>query len=235
MYRDSLFTQQVLDSLIRVSRLEVEAADRDIANILNHKLCEVLSFTGDYQMPVVEAIKCPPPARIAAFYRLHTDKEINDYVPHFYTQDSHIESLWRNPYKWLAKLLRARAVISPDLSVYNELVLSQKIWNIFRNKLLASWWQHNGVRVIPNISWPQGLNYDISFDGWPQNSVVAVNSTGIGRDERCRRMWLDGYEELLSRLHPTHILRYGVKIEGEREDISTYYPNDNQVFARHGR
>lgn len=47
-------------------------------------------------------------------------------------------------------------------------------------------------------------------------------------------MWLEGYKVMLETLEPTHILRYGAKIEGENEAISTYYDNDNKKFAKYG-
>lgn len=212
-----------------------KAKEPNSLGILNHKLCEVLSFTGKYQMPIVEAIECPPPTSIAALYRLKRHTAFGNCVPHFYTPDGHFENAWNHPNKILGSLFRFRTVISTDFSVYHELVYAQKVWNIFRNKLLAAWWQYNGINVIPNISWLYGFDYDISFDGWPRNSVIAVNSTGVGRDPYCQHTWLTGYKEMLRRLSPIHIIRYGVKIAGECEAISTYYPNDNKIFARYGR
>lgn len=113
------------------------------------------------------------------------------------------------------------------------MVFAQKLWNIFRNKLLVAWWQFNGIDVIPNISWMND-NYECSFEGWPKGSVVAVNSTGVGNSERCKTMWIEGYNKMIDYLHPIHIVRYGAKQIGENEAISTYYPNDNLTIARHG-
>lgn len=231
----NLFDQEVMDSLVITTRRIVEAEQPGSLGILNHKLCELLSFTGKYEMPVVDRNYCKPPKRIAAFYRLKDSTVFTDCVPHFYTTDQRFESMWSNPYKDLVKLLRFRRTITTDFSVYHELVYAQKVWNIFRNKLLAAWWQLYGITPIPNVSWLYGFDPDISFDGWPRNSLIAVNTTGIGRDEHCKRMWLVGYEEMLRRLQPSHILRYGAKIAGECEEISTYYPNDNFIFARYGR
>lgn len=235
MKENFIFSQDVMDSLLRTSIKIIEAEEPINLGILNHKLCEVLSFTGKYEMPVVKPIDCQVPAAIAAMYRIKNHAVPSCCIPHFYTTDRNFESTWSTPYKCLEQLSRFPAVISTDFSLYNELVYAQKVWNIFRNKLLAAWWQYNGISVISNVSWIHGYDYDLPFDGWPLNSVIAVNSTGIGRDRRCKHMWLEGYNEMLRRLRPLHILRYGVRIEGERADISTYYPNDNKTFARHGR
>lgn len=231
----NLFDQAVWDALVDTTQRIVEAETPTSLGVLNYKLCEVLSFEGKYEMPIVNATNCEPPQQIAAFYRLKDCANTKGCIPHFYTQDSRFEPIWSNPYKGLEKIYVFSTVISTDFSVYNNLLYAQKVWNIFRNKLLAAWWQYYGITVIPNVSWLFGYDYALSFDGWPQHSVIAVNSTGIGHNEYCKHNWLTGYKEMLHRLQPSHILRYGVKIIGEREDISTYYPNDNLTFARYGR
>lgn len=104
--------------------------------------------------------------------------------------------------------------------------------SIFANKLLAAVLQKEGLKVIPNISWLCGVDAKISFDGWPKDSVIAINSTGINRNKRKKYKWLKMYEQMLCELSPKHILRYGVKIKGEEESISTYYPNENNLMAK---
>jgi hypothetical protein len=47
-------------------------------------------------------------------------------------------------------------------------------------------------------------------------------------------LWLRGYHEALRRLQPTRIIRYGQKMQGEREDISIYFDNEYLRRMRHG-
>lgn len=228
-----LFTKQDWDALITVSRQIAKSEVPTSLGVLNKNICQYLGTTGQYEMPVVRAINCSIPKDIVALYHIDRCKN-EDCIPHFYTEDRKFESTWTFPRKSLYKIARYPLVISPDFSVYEELAFPQKLWNIFRNKALAAWWQYNGLNVIPNVSWIYGKDYAISFDGWPKHSVIAVNSTGINDDEKCKTMWLEGYEVMLETLKPIHILRYGAKIEGENESISTYYENDNKKFARYG-
>ena len=72
------------------------------------------------------------------------------------------------------------------------------------------------------------MSYDICFDGYPKNSIIAINSTGCVQDKRSKELWHAGYEEVIKRLNPKHIVRYGAKLDGEMESISTYFNNDNQ-------
>lgn len=229
----SLFDRQEWDSLITTSCQIAESKDPSSLGVLNQGVCQYLTLTGAYEMPVVRAINCPAPKEIVALYHISRCKE-SGCIPHFYAADGRFENIWKYPLKVLRTLVNYPMTVSPDFSVYEDLALPQKLWNIFRNKMLAAWWQYNGIKVIPNVSWIYGKDYAMSFDGWPQHSVIAVNSTGINGDERCKIMWLEGYKVMLETLKPIHILRYGGYIEGECERISTYYDNDNKKIVEYG-
>lgn len=229
----NIFSKEMWEQLVVTSNKITEAQSPTPLGILNQSICHNLSFTGKYEMPVVKAIHCNIPKEIIAFYQMKRYKG-NNYIPHFYTDDRKFENVWSFPRKALQTFMQCQEIISTDFSVYEDLLFPQKLWNIFRNKLLAAWWQYCGLKVIPNISWIHGKDYDISFDGWPKKSLIAVNSTGVGNSDRCKAMWLEGYNIMLETLKPTHILRYGVKIEGECEQISTYYRNDNKKFGNYG-
>lgn len=231
---DCLFSREEWDAMVPASYERKNATASDRLGILHHRLCQNLSFTGKYQMPVIRSVTCPIPDEIAVYYRTSM-RHSAGCASHFYTSDTRIERVWKYPNMVLSELLNEEAwIIGPDFSVYADLLLPQQMWNIFRNKLIVAWWQYNGVKVIPNVSW---INYDYecSFDGWPRNSVIAVNSTGVGTSSRCKAMWIAGYREMIKRLHPQCILRYGAKQDGEIEEISYYYANDNKKFSHYGR
>lgn len=226
-----LFPKEVMDAMIDIPRHAATPQVPRNAGMLNSKICQYLSFTGKYEMPVVKPNQCDIPKRIVAWHRVKERVQAG-CVPHFFESDNRFEKEWSAPYGCLATLSRCNAVIGTDFSIYKNWTLTQKLWNIFRNKALAAWWQYNGINVIPNVSWIYGFDPSASFDGWPRHTLIAVNSTGIGYDKPSMRQWIEYYNTMLNALQPTHILRYGAKVEGEREDISTYYPNDNLTFAR---
>ena len=121
-----------------------------------------------------------------------------------------------------------RYVIAPDFSVQPQMPLPEKHHNIFRIKLITAWWQYNGINVIPNVVWCNGVDYNYCFDGLPKNSIIAINSTGIGNDERSKYIWLNGYKKAIETLQPKGIIRYGAKQEHEIESISIYFENNNK-------
>lgn len=114
------------------------------------------------------------------------------------------------------------------------MVRSTKERNIFLNKMFTAWWQYNGLTAYPNIVWVERVPIELCLDGFPIGSVVAVNSTGIGRDHHAKKVWIKGYHAMLDTLKPLHIIRYGAKQDGENENISTYFPNDNWRASHYG-
>ncbi len=197
---------------------------------LNSVLCKGIEFTSRNQFPIVEPFSGTVPEILCSVHRLRKKPEtlLRDLCGHFFTTDSNFEAFWNYPFRYLRFLQRLRCVISTDFSLYTNMLLMQKLWNSFRNKLLSAFYQRNGINLIPAPSWGDLANIDLYMEGWPKESVIAVNSTGIGLDKRCRYIWLEGYHAMLEILKPIHIIRYGAYIEGERQEISTYFQNNNK-------
>lgn len=102
----------------------------------------------------------------------------------------------------------------------------QRVWNNYRGKLIGAWLQSQGVTVIPNVTWSLPDSYDYCFDGIPQRSVIAINSTGVARWGFARFLWLKGYREAIKRLDPIAVIRYGNIIHGEDTSLGVYFEND---------
>lgn len=199
----------------------------------NIGLTSELSYSSATEMPIVEAYNGDVPLHLIALYRLNDSKTIEGVCPMFYTDDRRFEWIWRQPLKAVEKLRRYRYVLSPDFSTYLDMPKPIREYNIFRNKVLSALWQRYGINVIPSITWTTLGNITEDLDGWPENSIIAINSTGVGRDKRSKHYWVEGYHAAIDILNPTHILRYGGLQEGEYTGISTYYPNNNRM--RYGR
>ncbi len=195
-----------------------------------HKEGLKLNFTSCFNQPVVRLCNIPIPERIKALNRLSRKNTFCRVTPHFYVDDKHFNTLWTQFYVYLDRLRFFPSVIGPDFSTYSDWLLDIVRWNIFRNKFVVALLQYYGIDVIPNVSWSLPNSYEFAFEGLPQNSLIAVNSTGVGHNGFSKSLWLQGYKEMLSVLRPKHILRYGSVQKGEDESISTYYDNDNKMF-----
>lgn len=196
-----------------------------------------LYYTTELNFPKVAAVTTlpKPHVRFMGYHRARNAKRFNLHMvcPHFYEDDRHIEAVWRQARRHLELLRRYDSVVGPDFSLRTNFPMPVNITMSYRIKFLTALWQREGLTVYPNVAWADKTSYAYCFDGYPTGSVIAINSTGIGRDRRSKVCWMDGYREALSRLRPIHIIRYGAKQDGEDESISTYLKNDN-YNATHG-
>jgi len=193
-------------------------------------LCRGLDFTSQNQFPIVHPYLGDIPEKMQSVHRLthKPDSYLKQYCGSFFTTDSNFERFWTFPNKYLDFLRKLQCVLSTDFSLFSNMLQMQKFWNSFRNKLMSAFYQYHDIPLIPAPSWGDLPNIDIYMEGWPRDSVIAINSTGVGKDKRCQHIWLEGYYAMLEILNPRHILRYGAFIDGERKEISTYYPNNNK-------
>ena len=189
-----------------------------------------LNFTDKYESPKVKANLGDCPYTLWGFGR-RKETLRKDIAIHFFIHDYKFIAVLNNPYKYLEELRKYRWVIAPDFSVQPQMPLEDKRYNIFNIKRITAWWQYNGINVIPNVVWCSGIDYEYCFDGLPTHSIIAINSTGVGHDERSKQIWIEGYRKALKCLKPKTIIRYGAKQDGEDESISIYFGNDNRKAA----
>lgn len=154
---------------------------------------------------------------------------------HFYIDDYQFERLWRSPELYLSRLQKFESVISTDFSLYVDMPRPMKVWNVYRNRLFAAWWQHEGLNVIPNVSWSDSSSFDYCFEGLPKHSVIAINSMGANKYGFTKYLWHKGFEEAVKRLEPTLIVRYGGKMDGEDTERSIFIENTIIKRLHHGR
>ena len=96
---------------------------------------------------------------------------------HFFIDDYQFERLWRSPEKYLPLVKRFAGALSPDFSCYMDMPLPMQRWNEYRRRALMSWWQRNGIEVVPTLSWSDPRSFGFSFAGIPKRSTVAVSTS----------------------------------------------------------
>ena len=70
-----------------------------------------------------------------------------------------------------------------------------------------------GIKVIPTIEWGTKDSYSWCFDGVPEDSIVAVSNVGCMNNKEHRRLFMDGWNEMLVRLQPRKILLFAQKLD----------------------
>lgn len=128
---------------------------------------------------------------------------------HFFVDDYQFNRVWADPDRYLNMLRRFQCVCTPDFSTYTDFPKAVQIWNHYRKHWCGAYWQENGIRVIPTISWSDESSYEWCFDGEPAGGVVAVSSVGTQGNSECARLFERGFEEMVRRLDPAQIIMYG--------------------------
>lgn len=148
-------------------------------------------------------------------------KEVDDpenYIAHFYYDDYKFISAWREPDKYIERLRRFKAVVSPDFSLYTDFPRALQILSCYRRQWCGAFWQSQGLDVIPDVVWGDEESFAYCFDGIPKGGTVAVSSVGVKNDEEWNNkegdMFRAGFDEMKKRLEPTTIIWYGAMIDG---------------------
>lgn len=226
-----------METLIKSKRRTSDARERQREVLmLGHQLG--LRVDNKTQVPIIDGYEVVKklPERIIAFHEAMSVSQTDlDAIVHFYISDDLFMRLFRNPDRYVQKLRQYKYVISPDMSQYIEMPHYLRFHNNCQNKAMAQYLQRQGVSIIANVTWSLPDSYEYCFAGIPKGTTIAINSNGVNASTDSKYLWYRGYEEALRQLRPTRIIRYGQKMEGEREDISVYYDNTYLRRVRHGR
>lgn len=167
------------------------------------------------------------PNGLSTFEVASSWKHPDDFC-HFFIDDYRFERIWERPENYLNVLGRYDGLIAPDFSTYTDMPVPMQMWNVYRSRALAHWWQQQGLDVIPNIMFSDEASYDWVFDGLPKYSVLATSSVGVYRNPEWRNAFKRGMEEACRRLEPAALVMYGTKVEFDANDAEVHwYKNDN--------
>ena len=200
--------------------------DRSIQKYNLH-LFDKYSCSEEYQIPIIKNNNYIPKDLIGFNYS-KTNKSKSVGI-HFFLQDYQFERVWNKPYSYIEIFKKYDCILSPDFSLYIDMPLPMKIWNVYRNRLIGQYYQNCGIKVIPTISWGDKDTYDFCFDGIPDGSIVAISTIGCIRNKEAKRLWKDGVTEMIKRINPSTILIYGNKIDYDFKNINVVYYKNNIV------
>ena len=196
----------------------------------NLGLAEQSDLTNDFwQMPIIKNDNFIP-SDLTGFNYAKTNKEKNTGI-HFYIDDYQFERVWNNPEKYVDVLMDYECILSPDFSLYMDMPMPMKIWNIYRSRQIGAFYQSQGIKVIPTISWAEPETFEFCFQGIPKGSIVSVSTIGVKQNKEALQIWEDGMREMIRRIEPSTILVYGGKLDFDYGNIKVIY-FDNKVTKR---
>ena len=189
-------------------------------------------LTDDFwQMPVIENDDFIPDDLIGFNYAKSSENKKCGI--HFYVDDYQFERVWNYPEKYVDVLKEYDCILSPDFSLYLDMPMPMKIWNIYRSRLVGQYYQSKGIKVIPTISWAEKETFKFCFKGIPKGSIVSISTIGVKQDKNALKIWRKGVDEMIKQIEPKAILVYGGKLDYDFKDIKVYY-YDNKVTENWG-
>lgn len=187
---------------------------------------------GFYQMPELEPCNMVPDDLISFNYVL-TSKEYDKGV-HFYVDDYQFERIWDRPKFYIEKLRPFKCCLTPDFSLYTDMPMSMKVWNVYRSRLIGQMMQNEGLPVIPTVSWAEARTFGFAFAGLPKQSVLSVSTIGVKRDKEAMKIWTAGMDALMEMCEPRQLLVYGGKVDYDYGDCEPIYFT-NRTTERMGK
>lgn len=134
------------------------------------------------------------------------DFENRNKTIHFFTYDWNFATVYDKPEIALEKLDQYYALLTPEFSTYKDMPVARQIDGVFKNRWCGAFWQKQGMKVIPTISWGSYACFEFCFDGVEEGSVVAV-STYTREDNK--KGFMEGYEKMMEKIKPSAVICYG--------------------------
>lgn len=187
------------------------------------------STNGFWQMPIIKK-ETYIPSDLVGFNYAKTNKEKNIGI-HFYLDDYQFERIWNKPDEYVDILSQYQCILSPDFSLYLDMPMPMKIWNVYRSRQVGNYYQQKGIKVIPTIQWAEKETFAFCFEGIEEGSVVSVSTIGVKRNKEALQIWKEGMDAMIEKIKPITILVYGGKLDYDYGDIEVIY-FENKVTER---
>lgn len=164
---------------------------------------------GKYEIPCIQPVTEYPHGEFIGMNYAKSEKHPETKNVHCFVDDYQFTRYWNTPDRYITKLKQYRSVCSPDFSTYTDMPMAMQIYNHYRKHWVAAYWQMHGMTVYPTISWGTPDSYEWCFDGEPVGGIVAVSSVGTLKNDESKKLFLQGYNEMMKRLNPSYVIFYG--------------------------
>lgn len=180
-------------------------------NEYNLKEYDRSRVAGPFELPVLRKCSFVPRELIGFNYVLST-KDHSKGV-HFFIDDYQFERVWNDPQTYLSKLADFPCVLTPDFSLYADMPMAMKIWNVYRSRLIGQMAADFGMQVIPTLQWAGEDTLDWVFDGIENGGTVAVSTVGVMADKDAYKLFVSGLERAMIEVEPKTVVLYGTEID----------------------
>ena len=178
-------------------------ANRQMARLFLVDMIQDAHFSHNEENPQVQGtvLEAAPKAVIGYDHR----KDVHDMETwlHFYVDDYRFLPLYQPQRRQeiLRVLKTYGGVFGVDHSVYRNLPLPEQRYSVYLNRVTDHWFEREGIRVVPNVSWGDERSYDFCFEGLPDGTSIAVSSHGCA--------FVEGFKAAIYRLRPYNVFHFG--------------------------
>ena len=183
----------------------------------NLEMFDASRCAGFYEMPIIRKSTFIPSDLIGFNYALNSKNKRAGI--HCFVDDYQFERLWNNPDAYIETIAGYECFLSPDFSLYLDMPMAMKVWNIYRSRMIGQYYQDHGIEVIPTVSWAEPETFSFCFDGIEIGATVAVSTIGVKRNEYAQKLWQQGMDAMIKTIKPSNILLYGGVVEYDYKGI----------------
>lgn len=129
----------------------------------------------------------------------------------FYTEDWRFEHIYEYPGDFLELLLKEdwSGLVMPDFSTYWEWPYAMRLWNLYRSRWCARYWQAADIQIIPTVGLTLPTEYDLFLGTLPRSPVIASRIHGPPKgDKGYWKQYSASIREAVQRLRPEVVLLY---------------------------
>ena len=204
-------------------------------NTYNMDLVDYVDLTPDkWQMPVIHKTSFVPDDMIGFKYvKADNNENAEKAGIHCFIDDYQFERLWNRPNEYIELVRPYQCMLSPDFSLYTDMTMPTKIWNVYRSRLIGAYYQAQGIDIIPTVQWAEADTFEFCFKGIEQGGTVAVSTIGVKEDPECYALWVAGMQEMIKQVKPKTILVYGGALDFNYGKIKVVYYKNHQLEKWH--
>lgn len=157
----------------------------------------------------------------------------------FYVDDYRFESVWNDAVRIMDAfcLKKWSAIISPDFSLWRDAPLAIQLFNIYRSRWCARYWQEGGFEIIPSLNWSDERSYEFAFLGIPTDAPVVSVQCRTTRSKKGEAFFIKGLSAAIEVLRPQNVIIYGGMQHSfllkQLPEVTTYHLIDSWTNVRH--
>ena len=203
-------------------------------------------FDGKFETPVIKPLeKTIIPTKIVPFSHRNMVDNPEEYYICFYEHDKNFADVIRNPWGYVEDFKRFGGIFSPDCTLLRDSPFLVQAANVYKNRIIGSFFQREGIPVITNVRWGDERSYDtgkfsepVAFLGAPKKNVLAIGTYGCVRGEENAFYFREGLRKMLKYLQPDTVLVYGptpASIFASVTHLAKFIQYNNWDAVRHGK